>query len=131
MTGAGGRPSGLPPPTFRQYPERVNARDERLARNETIFREVNERVASVADNHLGEPIRYAFLCECSDTGCFERVDLTLGEYESVRATPTWFVIALGHELTEIEQVVRRNDEYQVVQKLGELGEAVAASDPRR
>ena len=118
----------LTPP---RYAGRVNARDERLARNQAIFREVNERVASVAQNGLGEPIRYEFLCECSETDCFERLELTLGEYESVRSKPTWFVIAAGHEFVELEQVVRQNDGYQIVQKVGEAGEVVAASDPRR
>jgi hypothetical protein len=109
----------------------VDARDERLARNQTIFREVNERVAELAHRQLGsEPLRYEFFCECSDTGCVKRLELTLGEYESLRASPTWFVIAHGHEYPQIEQTIRTTDEYQIVQKLDEAGEVVAASDPR-
>ncbi len=109
----------------------MDARDERLARNQTIFREVNERVAELAQGQLGaEPLEYQFFCECSDTSCVDRLELTLGEYESLRATSTWFVIAHGHEYPQIEQTIRASDGYQIVQKLGEAGEVVAASDAR-
>ncbi len=109
----------------------MDERSERLAQNQTIFREVNERVAEIAHNHpVTDPIRYQFFCECSDTGCVERLELTLGEYESLRAKPTWFVIAHGHEYPQIEQTIRASDGFQIVQKLGEAGEVVAASDAR-
>lgn len=109
----------------------MDAGDEGLARNQTIFREVNERVAEVAQGPLaGDPIRYEFLCECSEIECAERLELTLGEYEALRTKPTWFVIAPGHEYPHIEQTVRQTDDHAIVQKLDEAGEIVAATDPR-
>lgn len=103
--------------------------DRRLALNQAIFREVNDRVAEVAiDVVAAEPVRYEFFCECTDTACTERLELTLGEYESLRTTPTWFAIALGHAHPSIEQVVRRNDRYEIVEKLDEAGEVAAAAD---
>ena len=96
-----------------------------------VFREVNERVAELANGHWsGEPALYSFFCECPDTACLERVELTLGEYESLRAQPTWFVVAPGHAYPQIEQVVRKNADHQIVQKLDDAGDLAAANDPR-
>ena len=51
------------------------AREERLAQNETIFRMVNERIAShEPDRELDA--RHDFVCECSSADCFERITLT-------------------------------------------------------
>ena len=61
---------------------------ERLARNQALFREVNERVEKIAgDNNAVE-----FVCERSNTECIESVELTLAAYERIRSNSTWFVI---------------------------------------
>jgi hypothetical protein len=104
--------------------------DRRLALNQSIFREVNERVAEVANGRVAdEPLQYEFFCECYDTECTERLELTLGEYESLRTSPTWFVVVPGHGYPRVEQVVRRNDRFEIVEKLDEAGEVAAATDP--
>ncbi len=109
----------------------MDSRDQRLALNQTLFRQVNERVADVAHSLVAdEPVQYEFFCECSDAACVQRLELTLGEYESLRATPSRFAIAPGHEYPHIEQLIRRNDRYDVVEKLEEAGEMAAARDPR-
>jgi hypothetical protein len=48
------------------------------------FRVANERLAAAA-GQLGvtQPVR--FVCECTDTGCFGSVELTLDEYFRRRA----------------------------------------------
>ena len=56
--------------------------------------------------------------------------MTLSQYEHVRANPTWFAVAPGHELPEIETIVARMDGYQVVTKQGEAAEYVTEHDPR-
>jgi hypothetical protein len=110
----------------------VDAREERLANNEVLFREVNERIESAAeqqsrprDDHV-----YEFLCECSNIGCDLRLPLTLSAYEGVRADPTCFVVAPGHELPEIEEVVYFCESYQVVRKEGDAAEFAEETDPR-
>jgi hypothetical protein len=112
----------------------VVAHQERLARNEAFFREVNERIHRVADGFTegsdeGEH-SYEFLCECSRTSCSERIELTLDEYEHVRAEGTRFVLLPGHELNAIEEVVAREDEHVLVEKDGLAGEVAAGLDPR-
>jgi hypothetical protein len=54
----------------------------------------------------------------------------LAVYEEIRSDPTLFLVAPGHELPEIEVVIRRSVEYQVVRKDGEAAELVVAKDPR-
>jgi hypothetical protein len=110
------------------------ARDKRLGANEALFREVNERVADVAE-HFGEiestisPVQ--FNCECGSADCTEQIEMTLVEYEAVRAEATHFAVTPGHELTEIEQVVERHPSYFVVEKRDPEAEEVAVeTDPR-
>ena len=102
----------------------------RLARNQALFREVNERVEKVAIEFAADaPI--SFVCECSDTDCATQIELTTHEYESVRSVPTWFAIAPGHEIGEIEKVIHANGRYATVEKDGFGGAIAAAADPRR
>ena len=105
------------------------ASQERLAKNESFFREVNERIKDVADEFLGDQA-YEFLCECADTGCTERISLSTEEYEWVRAKPTRFVLARGHVAPEIEHVVEREGDHVVVEKLGVAARIATQLDPR-
>jgi hypothetical protein len=110
----------------------MDAREERLARNEVLFRDVNERIEQLAAPHQGQdPHLFEFFCECSNLDCSLRLRLTLAAYENVRSDPALFVVAPGHELPEIEVVLRRTDAYQVVRKDGEAAQLAAAQDPRR
>jgi hypothetical protein len=102
----------------------------RLARNQALFREVNERVAKVTIEFAADaPI--SFVCECSDTDCATQIELSADEYESVRSVPTWFAIAPGHEIGEIEDVITANGRYATVEKTAIGGVIAATTDPRR
>jgi hypothetical protein len=102
---------------------------ERLAKNESFFRQVNERIKDVAETFQG-PDSYEFLCECADTSCTHRIELSRAEYEWVRAKPARFVLAPGHVAPEIEHVVERQDNHVVVEKTGVAGQVAAQLDPR-
>jgi hypothetical protein len=91
---------------------------QRLALNEALFREVNERIREISDTFVQDDATYDFLCECSDPGCTKRVVLTRDEYEKLRSDPTRFVVAKGHVLQEIETVVERAKDHVVVEKEG-------------
>lgn len=107
----------------------MGAAEERLARNEAFFREVNDRIEDVARGFGGDD-RYEFLCECVDLGCVERIALTLAEYEAVRANGRRFVVARDHAIADIEVVVERDRDHEVVQKVGVGGEVADELDPR-
>jgi hypothetical protein len=102
---------------------------KRLALNEALFRDVNERIAETADRFEAE--KTEFVCECADPSCTERVPATLGEYERVRAKPTTFLLAPGHEHDDIEQVVSEQGRFDVVDKVQTVvRETVIRLDPR-
>ena len=100
-------------------------RQHRGAKNQALFREVNEHVRNVAHQNKIE-----FLCECADDTCTEIMQLGAEEYEAIRGDPHRFPVAPGHEVPDIERVVEENAQYVVVEKVG-LAAAVAEKlDPR-
>ncbi len=102
---------------------------ERIAANEAVFREVNEGIARGQwPGEESAPI--GFRCECARLGCNAMIELTLPEYERVRANPRQFVLVNGHELPEDERVVQDEVDYTVVEKLDAAGAAAESSDPR-
>lgn len=106
-----------------------DARQKRAARNQSLFRDVNERLEEAMQEL---PIGQDLLCECADRECNEMLSLSVGEYELVRSVPTHFAIAPGHELAEVERVVTRADgRYTVVEKIEKAAEIARLLDPRR
>lgn len=108
---------------------KVDERERRLAQNEALFREVNERVETLA-HKLGPNVPYEFLCECANAECTFRISLPLSVYETVRADPHQFVVLPLHYTPEIEDLVLEEKAYWVVRKSGEAGEYVEHLDPR-
>jgi hypothetical protein len=109
----------------------VKERHERQARNEALIREVNERIEEV-DRKAGSgpDVRFDFLCECGrDGGCEHTVELTLTEYEEVRAQDDRFAVYPGHETAALERIVKQNERYVLVDKLPSA-EVFVADDPR-
>jgi hypothetical protein len=99
----------------------VEARLTRLAKNEAVFREVNERISELsqelAPGAANPELIDGLICECSDPECLERVGpLTIAEYEEVRRDPTRFIIAAGHQAADVERVVDRQPSYWLVEK---------------
>ena len=106
-----------------------DARDERLAHNEVLFRSVNESIEQQAIKS-GGLASYEFICECASTGCFERVTLTLAQYESVRRDGSMFFVAPGHQYDEVELVVDKHLTHWLVQKDGPAAVVAELADPR-
>lgn len=104
--------------------------EERLAKNEVLFRSVNEAIEQQALRFGGIEDEYEFVCECSAADCVERVTLTLRQYEQVRAEGTRFVLAPGHAEPEVELVVHRTANHDVVEKDGAAGVIAEQADPR-
>jgi hypothetical protein len=103
--------------------------EERAARNEVLFREVNEQVESVAERYSGGGGEILLICECSDIGCTERVPVPRPVYEEVRANPRRFIVSPGHD-GQFESVVEETERYAIVEKEGRAGELAEQNDPR-
>ena len=109
----------------------MDAREQRLVKNESVFRDVNERIAESAQAQaLRDQRDLGFLCECSNVDCTLRLQLSIGEYEEARLDPAQFVVAPGHELPEIEEVVFVGQDFQIVRKQGAAA-VMAEEDARR
>jgi hypothetical protein len=104
----------------------LDARRERAAKNQSLFREVNERIKRGA----GAVFSTAFVCECLQEECDARVTLPLEDYEQLRASSNSFFVLHGHAYAEIEETVETRGEYLVVKKLGVGAEVAEGLDPR-
>lgn len=56
------------------------------------------------------------VCECSRRTCTELLDVTIAEYDAVRAHPTRLFVVPGHELAAVQRVVTRTRVVAVVQE---------------
>ena len=109
----------------------VDERGKRVGRNETLFRNVNERLRELGEGFSLVSEETEFVCECANTSCTERIRMALATYEEIRGDPKRFFVIKGHEEPEYEQIVSENDRYYVVEKLpgGPAGLAIKG-DPR-
>jgi hypothetical protein len=105
-------------------------RKERIAVNEGLFRNANERTAQWEEVRKGEePTLY--VCECANPDCRRRISLTLEEYERVRQDSKHFAIVQGHQIPDAETVIDEHGEWIVIEKNEEVSETVRAMDQRR
>jgi hypothetical protein len=95
-------------------------RTARAAKNESLFREVNERIRQFEEG-FGGADDVGFVCECSRLGCTTLVRATLEEYRQIRDNPTHFLVAHGHIDPDVERIVAQTDRFTVVEKLGLAG----------
>lgn len=103
---------------------------EKAARNQVVFREVNERIAGLT-GLLDDTGVNLFICECSDVRCAESLEITAAEYDAVRGNGARFVIVKGHQTPAVEQVVDGNGRFLVVEKTGRAAEIARANAPGR
>lgn len=107
----------------------VDQHERRVAENEDLFRDANERIERRARDAGVDDERVPFLCECYDLNCGEHLLLTLDEYEAARRDPAQFIVAPGHVRPGVERIVGVADHYLVVLKTGGAGEVAAELEP--
>jgi hypothetical protein len=107
----------------------MDERERRIGLNEALFREVNEAVSGISEKFHSRT--FEIVCECGDTDCTDRIELTREAYEAVRSESTQFAIKPGHEIPDVETIVSRHDDYVVVMKVApEAAEMAEETDPR-
>jgi hypothetical protein len=112
----------------------VDSDQRRRARNEAIFREVNERIVELEAGRGGydrdDSLLIGFVCECPREDCNEMLEMTRGQYEAVRDNSRRFLVLPGHEDGDIANVVERHSNYLVAEKTGEAAAVADEQDPR-
>jgi hypothetical protein len=102
----------------------------KAARNQSLFREVNERVQQLKrDVHRWSEID--FVCECADEACMAPISMPVSEYEEVRRHAERFFVRPQHLYPEVEVVLAKNDRYWTVEKIEDAAPVAAALDARR
>jgi hypothetical protein len=108
----------------------VSGENGQDARNQALFREVNERIEQLAlDSDDGSQDSY--ICECGNPECTELMELTRAEYEAVREHANRFAVLQAHENPATEAVVEQRGHYNIVETLaGEDSRIARVTDPR-
>ena len=104
-----------------------HGREIRAARNQSLFRAVNEKMRELNDAFTHATETFVIACECADRNCVEMLDIEPAAYGAVRAEPRHFAVLPGHVYPDVETLVREHDGYVVVEKqalAGELAEAI-------
>ena len=99
----------------------LNKRDLCYASNESVHRSMNE--VRVAETSI------KCECECHRAECGSSFEITVTEYEAVRAQGRWFIVAPDHQSKQ-EAVISRTPVFWVIEKLGEQGDIAEELNPR-
>jgi hypothetical protein len=104
-------------------------KQRRVGATEATIRDVNEGIErgqwpGEEDTPVG------FRCECARLGCNQLIELSVREYEEIRAHPRRFVVVPGHESPDVETVVEARPGYFIVEKRDRAGEVAEQHDPR-
>ena len=103
---------------------------ERAARNEEIFRDVNERIEEGAEKHEVVGM-LPFHCECGDASCVETIEIAANRYAEIMRERYRFLVIPGHEEPTIEQTIETTPQYLVVEKIGEAREQIDRDHPQQ
>jgi hypothetical protein len=106
--------------------ENGGAWKRRAARNQSLFRAINEELRG--GTRALDPENFIVACECADPGCVETLEVDVEQYAQIRADPTHFIVLPGHVYPEVEDVIEQDARFQIVEKTGEAARVAASSD---
>jgi hypothetical protein len=106
--------------------ETREARQIREAKNQSLYREVNEQIERLR----GTATSIDFVCECTLDDCAESITMTSEEYEAVRNGANLFLVNPGHIDDVAERVVVDGERFQLVEKMGAGADVAARLHPR-
>ena len=105
-------------------------REGRIAKNETISRQINEGIEEAMAS-LSPEGYVRMICECGLPDCEQLIAITVTEYEDARRDARRFVVRGDHVIPDVERVVSETERYTVVEKREGTPAAVAeVTDPR-
>lgn len=83
----------------------------RMFANEQATRDRNEARISGDDSNM-----FRLHCECGREACPEMIEIPADDYRAVRQSERCYIVALGHEIPEIEETLVTTDQYKIVEK---------------
>jgi hypothetical protein len=108
------------------------SREERIGRNEAMFRQVNEQIEGLNETFASLTDRMIIVCECGNADCIEQIEIGRSQYESLRSDPALFAVKPTHIAPDVEDVVAKREGYDVVAKRAGTPTRIAEQlDPRR
>ena len=109
----------------------MDSREERVARNEAMYRAVNREIEQVAEETDDGPSdELNVICECGQPDCRATLTLTIADYDEIHRQRDRFAVQPGHQDPKIERIVRETATFVVVDKFGEA-ERIAESQEDR
>lgn len=102
----------------------------RAARNEEVFRHVNDGIEAGAEQHHVSG-SLPFHCECDRASCLETIEISPSRYEAIVRERYHFIVLPGHDEPRIERVVEREADFLVVEKIGEAREQIDRDHPQQ
>ena len=102
----------------------------RAARNQSMFRFVNEKIQVLNETFEETLGTFAIACECGNLTCIEMIELPAEVYERVRGNPRTFLVVPDHVALEMEQVLDASDGYVIVETTGLAAGIAETTDPR-
>lgn len=88
--------------------------DERIALNESLFKDVNKNILKTSAEGRYEEAH--FICECGERDCEAKIALPVETYGHIRQDKRVFFVKPGHEIPKAETVIERHDSYLLVEK---------------
>jgi hypothetical protein len=89
---------------------------ERRARNQLLFRAVNEQIVNLTERFQAELSDLDLVCECADPSCTGTIRLGLEDFGRIDQVQEAFLVLRGHEDLQVEDVVDSRDGYVIVRK---------------
>jgi hypothetical protein len=110
----------------------MDEREARIARNEALFRTVNEQIEALGQGLASlAPRPMTIVCECGELACAQQIRVSVDQYERIRSDGTLFFVVPGHEIPDVETPVELHEEFVVVRKHeGDESNLARALDPR-
>lgn len=114
----------------------------RMVENEVVFRGYNEQVQKGFDEikelaHKTNQHSFIynndkalhFYCECSDENCRKRIQIKPSRYNKIHQDRNYFVLISGHEVNQIERIIKQEPRFNIVEKFGLPPETVSELQP--
>jgi hypothetical protein len=109
----------------------MDERERRIALNEAVFREANERIRELNETFATFTNELVLVCECGNGQCAEKISMAPAAYEELRAESSHFAVVRGHEIPDVETVIAQREGYDIVRKHEGVPQRVAeVTDPR-